>query len=77
MIIPHTQLSESALLGAIESFVNREGTDYGEQAVSHEDKVNQVRAALKSGHAVMLYDEASESINILPRESVPPEWLSL
>jgi len=40
--VPHTELSAAALRGVIDSFVLREGTDYGERDVPHETKVAQV-----------------------------------
>ena len=33
IVVPHTELSTDALTGVIESFVLREGTDYGERDV--------------------------------------------
>ena len=33
IVVPHTELSAEALTGVIESFVLREGTDYGERDV--------------------------------------------
>ena len=35
MIIPAEQLSRDALQGLMESFITREGTDYGAYAVSY------------------------------------------
>ena len=43
IIVPHTELSADALEGVIQSFVLREGTDYGEHDVPFETKVLQVR----------------------------------
>ncbi len=40
IVIPHNALSGSALRGVIESFVLREGTDYGEREVCLEWKVD-------------------------------------
>lgn len=67
MIIPHQQLSREALQGLIEGFISREGTDYGREEVSLADKVAQVRCQLESGDVVIVFDEASESVNLLPR----------
>jgi uncharacterized protein len=67
--VPHAELSEEALLGVIESFVLREGTDYGERDVSHESKVGQVRRQLERGEAQILFDPATSTIDIVLRRS--------
>lgn len=48
----------------IESFVLREGTDYGEREFSLEQKVAQVRAQLERGQARILFDPQSNTITI-------------
>lgn len=63
--VPHTDLSDDALRGVIESFVLREGTDYGERDVSLEDKVAQVLRQLERGEARIMFEPASESITIV------------
>jgi uncharacterized protein YheU (UPF0270 family) len=63
--VPHTELSADALRGVIESFVLREGTDYGARDVSLEDKVAQVLRQLERGEARIVFDPASESITIV------------
>ncbi len=63
--VPPEDLSPSALRGVIESFVLREGTDYGERDVSLEDKVDSVRAQLQRGEARILFDPVTETIDIV------------
>ena len=53
MIIPWQDLAPETLDNLIESFVLREGTDYGEQERSLEQKVNDVKRQLKSGDVVL------------------------
>jgi uncharacterized protein len=65
--IPHTALSPEALHGLVESFVLREGTDYGEREFTHAQKVAQVIAQLESGEARILYDPETESVTLLPK----------
>ena len=64
--VPYRQLSPEALRGVVESFVLREGTDYGEREVSLDDKIAQVLEQLRCGEARILYDPASQSIDIQP-----------
>lgn len=66
--IPIDQLSPEAILGVIEEFVSRDGTDYGMTDVSLETKVQQVKRQLRSGHSVLVYDEAMQTCNILSAE---------
>jgi uncharacterized protein YheU (UPF0270 family) len=63
--IPYNQLSSDALQGVIEEFVTRDGTDYGEIETPLETKVSQVLGQLKSGKAVIVFDQRSETCTIL------------
>ncbi len=63
--IPYDQLSPEALHGVIEEFVTRDGTDYGETEVPLETKAAQVLAQLKSGKAVVIFDQKTATCNIL------------
>jgi len=67
MIIPWKDLDAETLDNLIESFVLREGTDYGEQERSLEQKVKDVRRQLVSGEAVLVWSELHETVNIMPR----------
>ncbi|CRL64766.1 MULTISPECIES: YheU family protein [Proteus] len=66
MIIPWNELSAETLDNLIESFVLREGTDYGIQEKTLEQKVADVKKQLKSGEAVLVWSELHESVNIMP-----------
>lgn len=68
MIIPLEQLSHETLSAIIEDFILREGTEYGAEDVSKEAKIFQVKKQLDQGHAVLVYSELHESINILPSD---------
>ncbi|HMD29353.1 MAG TPA: YheU family protein [Steroidobacteraceae bacterium] len=65
MMVPYTELSAELLHAVIESFVLREGTDYGEREVSLQDKVARVMGQLKSGKARIMFDPQSESVTIV------------
>ncbi|KAA1195047.1 YheU family protein [Photorhabdus heterorhabditis] len=68
MIIPWQQLEPETLLNLIESFVLREGTDYGEHEKSLEQKVTDIRRQLERGDVMLMWSELHESINIMPKE---------
>jgi uncharacterized protein len=65
IVIPHRELSAAALRGVLESFVLREGTDYGEREMSLDHKVAQVLRQLERGEAQIIFDAGLESIDIV------------
>ncbi len=64
MIIPWQQIAPDTLENLIKEFVLREGTDYGEQEVSLQSKVDQIKAQLESGEAVVVFSELHETVDI-------------
>jgi hypothetical protein len=64
--VPHTELSPEALRGVVESFVLREGTDYGERDVPFETKVAEVVRQLERGEARIMFDPVAQSVQIVP-----------
>jgi uncharacterized protein YheU (UPF0270 family) len=65
IFVPYTELSEDALRGVLESFVLREGTEYGERDVSLDQKVAQVERQLQRGEAQIVFDPESQTIDIV------------
>ncbi len=63
--VPYTELSAEALRGVVESYVLREGTDYGERDITLDQKVAQVLSYLVRGQARVMFDPASESVTIV------------
>jgi uncharacterized protein YheU (UPF0270 family) len=72
IVISHDDLSKDALRGVIESFVLREGTDYGEHEFALEQKVAHVLRQLVRGEARIVYDPASGSVDIVQARSNLP-----
>lgn len=68
--IPLDALSPDALAGVIESFVLREGTDYGASEVPLETKTRQVRKQLDDGKIRIVFDPATESVTLMTEH----EW---
>ncbi len=58
-------LERDTLRAVIESFVLREGTNYGVHETSLEDKVAQVLSQLRRGEAHITFDPATESVNLV------------
>jgi uncharacterized protein len=65
IVIPHTELSAEALRSVVESFVLREGTDYGEREISLDQKVAQVLRQLERGEARIIFNAELESVDIV------------
>ena len=65
--VPYDQVPQELLSRLLESFVTREGTDYGEVERSLIEKVDDLRAQLKRKEIVIIFDGESESFNLLPR----------
>ena len=64
-IIPAEKLSPEALQGVVEEFISRCGTDYGAVEASPETNFKQVKYKLEKGMAVLVFDDDSETTNIL------------
>jgi uncharacterized protein YheU (UPF0270 family) len=70
VIVPHCDLSERALQGLLEEFVSRDGTDSGYTELSLGQRVEQVRRQLERGEAVVVFDPAARSVNIIARRDL-------
>lgn len=68
IVVPHRELSAEALRSVVESFVLREGTDYGEREVSLDQKVAEVLRQLERGEAQIIFDAVVESVDIVVRK---------
>ncbi|WP_044871775.1 YheU family protein [Pseudomonas sp. LFM046] len=74
MLIPFDLLEADTLTRLIEDFVTREGTDNGDETPL-ETRVERVRAALRKGEAVIVYDPDSQLCQLMRKLDVPKEWL--
>jgi uncharacterized protein YheU (UPF0270 family) len=63
--VPHTALEPDVLRAVIESFVLREGTDYGERELSLDDKVSRVLRLLERGDARIVFEPETETVDIV------------
>jgi uncharacterized protein YheU (UPF0270 family) len=63
--VPYAELDAELLHAVVESYVLREGTDYGEREFSLADKVSQVLRQLKRGEARIMFDPESQSVSIV------------
>jgi len=65
MLIPYQSLDRDTLHNLIESFILREGTDYGEDEVSLEEKSLKVHQQIENGDVLIIYSELSESVTLI------------
>ena len=63
-------LAPDTLRAVIESFVLREGTDYGLHETPLEAKVAQVLVQLRRGEAHITFDPATESVNVVVTSAI-------
>ena len=68
--IPVDALSRQALDGLIEEFVTRDGTDYGTEERSLDDKKDAVRRQLYCGEIVIVFDPETETSNIISKDDL-------
>jgi len=71
VVVPYAELSSGALQGVLESFVLREGTDYGEREHSLDQKVAHVLRQLERGEAKIMFDPNTETIDIVVSDRGP------
>lgn len=67
MLIPWQQLNEDTLLRLIESYVLREGTDYGDEEVPLAMKTKSVFQQIQQGQVLILYSELHESVDLVTK----------
>ncbi len=72
VLVPHTELRADVLRSVIESFVLREGTDYGERELSLQSKVTRVMRQLERGEVQIVFDPQTDSVDIQVAAKVPP-----
>jgi len=63
--VPHTALASDVLRAVLESFILREGTDYGERELSLDDKVERVMRLLERGDARIVFDPPTGTVDIV------------
>lgn len=68
LIIPPEKLDPEVLESVLESYITREGTDYGESELSLHDKLDTLRPQIKKGEVLIVYDEESESITLMTKK---------
>jgi len=68
MIIPVERLNDDALRAIAEAYIVRDGTDYGDQELDMDAKVQQLLPQIHRGEVVIVYDEDTESVSLLTKD---------
>lgn len=64
MIIPWQALEPETLYNVLDSFILREGTDYGERELTLDEKRARLLAQLQADKVVIVWSELHESLDI-------------
>lgn len=75
IVVPLEKLSDQALEGLIDEFILREGTDYGKNEYSLEQKHEQVKKQLESEQVLVVFDTEEQTCSIARKESIPKHFL--
>lgn len=68
MIIPPTELKPDILNAVIESYIVRDGTDYGEVELSLAQKVTRLMPQVLNGDILIVFDTETESVTLMTKE---------
>jgi uncharacterized protein len=72
LVIPYEKLSAQALQGLIEEVVTRNGTDNGYTQATLEQNVAMVMDQLRRKEVVVVFDESTQTANIVPVKYLRP-----
>lgn len=64
MLIPWEKLEKQTLFNILESFILREGTDYGSTELSLAEKRENLFKSIRQGKSVLVWSELHQSIDI-------------
>lgn len=67
--IEHFLLNPDTLENLLKEIVLREGTDYGEIEITTAEKISQLKAALNSGEASLMFDAVSGHCDVIKKKN--------
>jgi len=70
VIIPYEQLSKDALTAVIEDWLSRQSQDLAVSFESREKLIEQVYRELKASRLVVTWDDETQTINLLDKDSL-------
>jgi uncharacterized protein YheU (UPF0270 family) len=63
--IPYTQLETATLRNVIDDLITRDGTDYGAEERTREQKASALMRQLENGEAKLVFDPETETIGLM------------
>ena len=66
--IPIAELDPATLLNVVDDLVTRDGTDYGAEERTREQKTRALMRQLERGEAKLVFDPATETIGLMTKE---------
>jgi uncharacterized protein YheU (UPF0270 family) len=63
--IPYTQLDPATLRNVVDDLVTRDGTDYGAEERTREQKASALMRQLENGQAKLVFDPDTETIGLM------------
>ena len=73
VIVPYETLSELTIQNLLESYITREGTDYGQNELTIDVKLSTAKRDLYNGSVIIVWNIITESFQIL----TPAEYKKL
>lgn len=71
--IPYAEINKEILSNIIESFILREGTDYGANEIATDTKIKQVQRQIEKGDVKIIFDPNTESVTLMNKR----DWLKV
>lgn len=69
-LVPYQHIPANLLPKLLDSFISREGTDYGQVELTLSEKRENLKQLLKNKEAFIAYDGESETFNLLSKAEV-------
>ena len=69
-MVPWQDLEAPTLTALIESFILREGTDYGVEESRFSTKIEQVRKQLEKGSISIVFDPEEETVTLITEQEL-------
>jgi uncharacterized protein YheU (UPF0270 family) len=68
--VPYTELSAETLRALCEEFCVRDGTDYGFEEMSLDDRVALLMGQLRDGSARIVFETTTETVGIVTKRAL-------
>ena len=75
VIVPRKSLSKEAFDGLISEFILREGTDYGHDEISLDDKRERVIQQIEDREVKILFSSKTENCTLIKSSEIPFEQM--